>query len=501
MKKITGAVFSVTLLVMACAEEEAPPIFQLIPVTTRDIVVSASAAGQVEPVRTVEVKSKASGEIMQVRVETGDAVTAGQLLVKVDPRVPRNYLRQTEADLDVARATLENAESQLRRSEELYKSQSITETEWETTRLSRANARAQLIRAQRNFEDAKISFEDTDVRAAIDGVILEKNVEVGTVISSATSNVGGGTVLLRMADLDTVQVRALVDETDIGKIQPGMAVTITVDAYPNQPFRGTVLKIEPQATVQQNVTMFPVLARIDNSAGLLRPGMNAEVEVHVGSREGVMAIPNTALRTTRDMGSAAGVLGIDPEVAQQQLADARSAARESRGGRATFGGSVADSAAAAADSGGAHRETIEFQGRQIPLPPGVTAKQMSDIFAKMRDGGFSSVSAADRAILTKLRNASGGDGRRARGGSRSSSNNSYLFGGDYVVFVMRDGIPTAVSVRTGLTDLDYSEVVSGLQPTDTVIVLPSASLLASLEQQQEFQDRIRSRSLPGVRRN
>lgn len=501
MKKITSAAFGMTLLVMACAEEEAPPIFQLIPVTTRDIVVSASAAGQVEPVRTVEVKSKASGEIMQVRVETGDVVTAGQLLVKVDPRVPRNYLRQTEADLDVAKATLENAESQLRRSDQLYESQSITETDWEAARLSRANARAQLIRAQRNFEDAKISFEDTDVRAAIDGVILEKNVEVGTVISSATSNVGGGTVLLRMADLDTVQVRALVDETDIGKIQPGMAVTIIVDAYPNQPFRGTVLKIEPQATVQQNVTMFPVLARIDNSAGLLRPGMNAEVEVHVGSREGVLAIPNAALRTTRDMGSAAGVLGIDPEVAQQQLADARSAARESRGGRATFGGRVADSAAAASDPGGAHRETIEFQGRQIPLPAGVTAKQVTDIFAKMRDGGFSSVSAADRAILTKLRNASGGDGRRARGGSRSGSNNSYLFGGDYVVFVMRDGIPTAVSVRTGLTDLDYSEVVSGLQPTDTVIVLPSASLLASLEQQQEFQDRIRSRSMPGVRRN
>jgi len=213
----------------------------MLPVSTRDIVVSASAAGSVEPVRTVEVKSKASGEILEVRVETGDRVRPGQLLVKVDPRVPQNALRQAEADLEVAKAQLTNAEAQFRRSEELYKSQSITETEWETAVLNSANAKAQLVRAERSAEDARISFEDTDVRAAIEGTIIEKAVEVGTVISSATSNVSGGAVLLRMANLDTVQVRSLVDETDIGKIEAGMAVQITVDAYPNRPFRGQVL--------------------------------------------------------------------------------------------------------------------------------------------------------------------------------------------------------------------------------------------------------------------
>src|SRR5574341_2581520 len=137
------------------------------------------------------------------------------------------------------------------------------------------------------------------------------------VIQSATSNVGGGTTLLQMANLDTVQVRGLVDETDIGKIQPGMSVTITVDAFPNRPFDGTVLKIEPQATVQQNVTMFPVLVRIPNPNHLLKPGMNTEVEVHVGERQNVLAIPNAALRTQRDVSSAAQVLGLDPQPAQQ----------------------------------------------------------------------------------------------------------------------------------------------------------------------------------------
>ena len=103
MKRTTpylGTMFGFMLLATACQTEEAEaPIYQMVPVTTRDIIVSASAAGTVEPVLTVEVKSKASGEILDVRVETGDKVTAGQLLVKVDPRIPANALRQAEADL------------------------------------------------------------------------------------------------------------------------------------------------------------------------------------------------------------------------------------------------------------------------------------------------------------------------------------------------------------------------------------------------------------------
>ena len=161
------------------------------------------------------------------------------------------------------------------------------------------------------------------MRAPITGTIIEKSVERGQVISSPTKDVGGGTVLMKMADLNLVQVRTLVDETDIGKIQPGQSATVTVDAFPNRPFHGEVLKIEPQAQTEQNVTMFPVLVRIDNREGLLRPGMNAEVEIHVGEREGVLAVPNAALRTQRDVGSAAQVLGLDPAQVQRELAESQ----------------------------------------------------------------------------------------------------------------------------------------------------------------------------------
>ena len=495
--KVPGVAVGLSLWLTGCGEEAEPPIYQAVPVEQRDIVVSASAAGVIEPVSTVDVKSKASGEIIDVRVEIGDEVEVGQLLVKVDPRMPRNALLQAQADLDVAKAQLSNAESQLRRAEELYKTQSITEQEHEAANLQAANAKAQLVRAERSLEDGRISFEDTDIRAPINGIIIEKNVEIGTVISSSMREVGAGTILLRMANLDTVQVRALVDETDIGKIQPGMPVTITVDAYPNRPFSGQVLKIEPQATVQQNVTTFPVLARIANADDLLKPGMNTEVEVHVGSREGVLAVPNAALRTDRDVSSAATVLGLDPEQVQQQLAEARRQRQQPRAaqdGQASLAGAVRDSA-----TGEPERETISFAGREVPLPPGVKAEDVRNIFRKMREGGGpSALSGEERAIIGRLRAAGGG--RRDRRSRASGSNTAALFGGNYIVFTLRDGAPTPVPVRTGLTDLDYSEVVSGLTAADTVLILPSASLLASQQQMRERLDRVRSRSLPGVQR-
>jgi HlyD family secretion protein len=475
----------------ACSSnEEMGPVYQPIPLSTRDISVSASAAGVIEPIITVDIKSKASGELLEVRVDVGDVVEPGQLLVKVDPRVPSNALRQAQANLDVAKASLTNAEAQLRRSEELFATQSITETEYEAAVLAAANARAQLIRSEREVEDAQISFDDTDVRAPGRGVIITKSVEVGTVIQSATSNVGGGAVLFQMANLDTVQVRALVDETDIGKIQPGMDVSITVEAYPNRPFRGRVLKIEPQATVSQNVTMFPVLMRIANENTMLKPGMNAEVEVDIGSREGVLAVPNAALRTDADVASAATVLGLDPEVVREQVAEARQAASTQREGHAANGDASADSPA--------QPEMVTFMGRQIPVPEGHTAAEVEAVFSKMRSGGGpQSLNAQEQALLQKMRSAGGMGGGRGR---QQVDESAALFGGNYVVFVLREGIPTPVPVKTGLTDLDYSEVVAGLSEADTVLVMPSASLLAS---QQAFQERVESRAggvIPGSRR-
>ena len=440
------------LLVFAgCKEEEAPPVYQAIPVARRDIVVSAQASGTVQPDTVVEVKSKASGEILELRVETGQLVKRGELMVRVDPRTPRNILAQARADLDVAEARLANASSQKRRADELFKSQSITEQEHENAVLDYANARAEVVRARVAVDDAQNQMDYTNVRAPITGTVIEKLVERGQVISSPTRDVGGGTVLLKMADLGLVQVRTLVDETDIGKIQVGQRASVTVDAYANRPFEGSVLKIEPQAITEQNVTMFAVLVRIDNRAGLLRPGMNCEVEIHVGQREDVLAVPNAALRTQRDVGSAAQVLGLSPEQVQQELAAqapaARSGAPAGAGGQAAMGGSAGST------------------------PPDTA-----------RRGAGRDTAAAGRPTSM----------RRGRAADPS-------FGGRYIVFVKRPEGPKPVWIRTGLTDLDYSEVVDGLEASDSVLILPSASLVQSQEESRERINRITGGGgLPGM---
>ena len=426
--RVLPGVLGMLMLAAACSQEQEESPYSIATVTRRDVVVSASAAGVIEPIMTVEVKSKASGEIVEVAVEEGETVRAGQLLVRVDPRIPLNAVVQAEADSAVAEAELENAEAQLRRAETLWASQSITELEYESAKLGRASAYARLISSRRALEDARIAFEDTEVRAASNGVILGRNVEVGSVIASASRDVSGGAVLMRMASLDTVQVRALVDETDIGMIQESVPVTITVDAYPNRPFHGAVLRIGAEAVVQQNVTMFPVLVRIANQQGLLRPGMNAEVEIHIGEVLDALAVPNAALRTQNELAPAAAMLGLSMETVRTQLMGGGDpgGADSAEGGEARAGGSV------------------RTEGAERPAA-----------FRGQRQGG-------------------------------EQGRESSLFGGSYVVFALRNGTLRAVAIETGLTDFDYTVVRSGLSEGDSLAILPTSGLIEELQRREAW---------------
>jgi HlyD family secretion protein len=575
-----ASAIAVASLATACKKQQPVQLYEPVPVARRDIVVSAEANGSIQPIQIVDVKSRASGQILEMRAETGDMVHRGDTLVKVDRRDPTTSFNQAQADLEVAQAQAANAAAQKRRADEMFAAGVLSEQDHDNASLADANARAQLVRAQAGLQSAQDALTDCNVLAPVDGTILTKKVEAGAVITSAVRDVSGGTVLLQMADLSTVQVSALVDETDIGKVQPGMATTITVDAYPNRPFQGSVLKIEPQSTVSQNVTMFPVLIQIPNPGGLLRPGMNAEVAIQIGQRQNVLAIPTSALRTERDVASAAQVLGLDPKAVDralavqdslaranpQQLASARGAAQtdpqRAGSGRAVEGGSVpparSPEPARGSDGTGARTGTPAGGGPAgLQLPPGVTPEQVSELRRKrMAD---EPLTAQDSALQQKLRQwreqqgagsgavgqgaggmtAGGGERpqlqlpagvtqeqvraimrkqfsgeqltpqeqaiatqvrrqfQRAGGGMAGAPNgaarrrfgegNNYQFGGSYIVFVLRNGKPAALRVRTGLTDMDYSEVITGVGENDTVLLLPSASLV---QQQAEMRDRM-----------
>ena len=303
----------VAALVAACSGGEAEaPRYETAAVERGNLRVTVEASGAIEPVADVEVKSKASGEILELRAEIGDTVEAGELLVRIDPRTPRNLVEQAQAELNAALQRERTAVTQLERGEKLRENAWINQSELETLELEVANTRAAAVAARVALENARIGLEDTEVRAPSSGTILTRLVERGQVISSPTRDVGGGTVLLTMADLTRVRARVRVDETDIGKLAAGVPARIHVAAFPGREFGGTIEKIEPQAVVDQNVTMFAVLVTVANEEGLLRPGMNVDAVFDAAEREGVLTLPVMALRAARDVDATAQILGLDP---------------------------------------------------------------------------------------------------------------------------------------------------------------------------------------------
>ena len=407
------------LLLAACSEhEDVEVVYDTAGVERRTLEVAVSSAGIVEPIATVEVKSKASGEVLDMLIETGDMVEQGSLMVRIDPRIVRNRLAQSDAELKAAKSRREIAQTQKDRAESLVTNGTLTQADLEQATLDLANAEAQVVTSNVAVENARIAVDDTDIRAPISGTIIFKPVEIGQVISSPTQDFAGGTLLLQMADLSAVQIRSLVDETDIGKVRPGMQASVLVAAYPNQPFPGEVVKIEPQAVIEQNVTMFAVLVSIQNPDGLLMPGMNAEVEVSIVRAEDAMTIPVMALRTRRDLQMTAMVLGRSVDDITDALAsgDEKPADMESRRSRRDGG------------------------GRQQPT--------------------------------------------------------DYRFGGEFWVVLDTPGREIR-KVRTGVTDLDNVEIVSGLGEDDRVLVLPSSHLLETQLDLQKFINR-RVGGVPGI---
>ena len=493
MRTIIGLLLALALT--ACEQdqiESVAPLYDSAPVEVRDIEVNVEAAGVIEPEITVEVKSKASGEILAMHAETGDVVEQGFLLVEVDKRTPRNRLAEAEASLVAARARRAIAETQMERSRTLFETGTLTETDYEQSQLEFANSEAQVIGSEVALENARIAMDDTDVRAPITGTIIRKNVEPGTVISSPTQDVSGGTILMLMADLTSVQVRTLVDETDIGKIRQGMTTRVTVAAYPNQPFEGSVLKIEPQAIVEQNVTMFAVLIRLDNPGGLLKPGMNAEVDIEIASRSAASVVPTMALRADSDIPMSALMLGLE----EAEL-------RAALGSGFDFGS--ADTLLAAAELDVEQVRELVLKSRNgETLTPAEQAQVDAMMAMRARNGGPSSQTGGGAPAFGGGPGLGGGGGPAFGGGmtgggafafgggmagggrGNSASTLEYQFGGDYWVVAMRDGEPVPMAVRTGVTDLQYSEIVDGLEPTDQVLLLPSTSLFEQQEMLQQF---------------
>jgi HlyD family secretion protein len=275
-----------------------------------------------------------------------------------------------------------------------------------------------------------------------------------------------------------MQVRTLVDETDMGMLQAGMPADVSVEAYSDQTFAGVIEKIEPQAVNEQNVTMFPVIIALDNSSGMLRPGMNAEVEVFIDEARDVLLVPNVAVVRAEDVGPAAMALGLNPE---ELDLTAFMQAGGSSGGFDRGGSGQGDFA----QRGGGGRRGAGAQSGNVD--PELTAR-MQEMRAQAQSGGISQDSL--RAAMQAMRGGSGGNDAMASGNGEGTSTQRVETRPGAVFVIGPTGQPEPRSVQIGLGDWDQTSVTGDIQEGDMLAVVSAAQLQA---QQQEWLDRMRGR--------
>jgi len=287
------------------------PEYQTAAAAKTSVVSRVSTSGSLQAVVTVDVGSQVSGRIQALYADFNSKVKKGEKIAKIDPSLFQAAVVQAEANVMAARAnvtrlevTAEDAERQAKRATEVFAQRLISETERDnavaTARASRASveqARGQLAQAQAQLEQARTNLRYTDIVSPTDGVVISRAVNVGQTVAASLQ----APVIFTIAqDLAKMEVHTNVAESDIGRLKPGMRVSFTVDAYPGEPFRGSIRDIRNAPQVVQNVVTYDAVIDVANDDLKLKPGMTATVSVITDRRPDVLAIPNAALRFRPD---------------------------------------------------------------------------------------------------------------------------------------------------------------------------------------------------------
>jgi len=287
------------------------PEYQTTVAERGNVVSRVSTSGSLQAVVTVDVGSQVSGRIQELFADFNSPVKKGQKIAKIDPSLFAAAAVQAEANVMAARAnvtrltiTAEDSERQAKRASEVYAQRLISETERDnavaTARSARAavdQAQAQLAQSRAQLEQARTNLRYTDILSPTDGVVISRAVNVGQTVAASLS----APVIFTIAqDLRKMEVHTNVAESDIGRLKPGMRVTFTVDAYPGEPFRGSIRDIRNAAQVVQNVVTYDAVIDVANDDLKLKPGMTATVSIVTDRRRDVLFVPNTALRFRPD---------------------------------------------------------------------------------------------------------------------------------------------------------------------------------------------------------
>src|SRR5262245_23925813 len=275
------------------AEGSERPAYRTAAVERASLKSTVSATGKLSAVRTVQVGTQVSGQIAQIFVDFNDKVKKGELLARIDPTLQEQAVQDAQAQLERAQAQLTQAQDEYTRNKQLFDARVITPIEFGATQATFSVQQAAVKSAQIALDRAKQNLAYTRIYAPIDGVIVERNVDVGQTVAASLS---APQLFLIANDLSEMQILASVDESDIGAIKEGQAVQFTVQSYPNQTFTGRVQQVRLQSTLLDNVVNYTAVVNLPNADGRLLPGMTATVQFLTATADNVLTVPNAALR-------------------------------------------------------------------------------------------------------------------------------------------------------------------------------------------------------------
>jgi len=275
------------------AHSDAAPTYRTATVQRGNIESTVSATGSLGAVTTVQVGTQVSGQVSAIYADFNSKVKKGQLIARIDPTLQQQAVADAETGVARANATLQQTQGDYAREKQLHDSGFATDPEFETAQLNYQVAVANGRSAQIALDKAKQNLAYTSIYAPIDGIVVERDVDVGQTVAASLS---APQLFVIANDLLRMQILATVDESDIGKIRNGQPVTFTVQAYPGQRFTGTVRQVRINPATVNNVVNYTAVIAVANPDARLLPGMTATVKFDVGSVQNVLVVPNAALR-------------------------------------------------------------------------------------------------------------------------------------------------------------------------------------------------------------
>lgn len=273
--------------------EQSAPVFTTTKTTQGDISQVITATGSLEPVISIEVGSQVSGLVTDVLVDFNSPVEEGQLIAKIDTATYDQKLKQAEADLASSQANHTLVRLNTERTRALRIKNLVTQQELDQAEATLAQAAAGLLTREAAVENAKVDLSRCSIYAPIDGIVLDRQVEVGKTVAASLN---APVLFIIAGDLTQMRINASIAEADIGTIKERQRVNFNVDAFPGSKFQGRVVQIRNSPTTESNVVTYETIIAVRNDQLNLKPGMTANVSVVVAERRGVQRIANSALR-------------------------------------------------------------------------------------------------------------------------------------------------------------------------------------------------------------